>query len=249
MKKVYVVLIFIIIAYTVYLTACSSTESGMLKSESVTSYTSGISKNSNSYDFNETEYHVVNEYLSNFTQTGYMRTSAFELANATDASLLKIALLHCIVSQPESIEPGSYWLGKSNQRMKADILGNAVFNLFRTKIKNQTIENLYYEEGYYYWNTANVQTAAGSFALITKIEIMANNQYSVTFNLYNTRDEEQPTVNSKYYNYSNDDAIREFPRGTINNLSAIIKDSNLSDTDEMQLIYMQKNAEPTSSAP
>lgn len=249
MKKVYLIFFIIIIAYTLYLTACSSTELDLFKSETAANYTSILSRSSNDYDFDNKEYIAVNEYLTSFTQTGYMQTNTFELTSAPNSSLLKIALLYCMNHTSDAFEPGSYWLGRSNQRIPAKVLHEAVFNLFKKDIEPQTIENLYYENGYYYWNTANIKTENSFFALITRMETMANNQYSVTFNLYNTRTTEEETIDNKYYIYSNDDAIREFPRGSINDLTAILKATDLTDANSMQLIYMQKNAVPESNIP
>jgi len=203
------------------------------------------------YEFSDAEYFAVNMYLSGFSEIGLLKTKGYDSDKSTEADMLEIGLLYCILNYKSGIESGDYRLPsvpgfpdrRSAYRVTAEELLGIIDGLLKKQPIPKNIEGLYYDENfngepYFYWPQREIKP--GGFALLTKIEQMGNNRYAVSFNLYNTRGMSQEAADKKYYGYTKEEALREFPRGTITGLSAIIEAEDLSRADTMKLISLPR---------
>lgn len=221
--------------------ACTSTDFDLFKEDDVTGL-SESSKNSNEYVFSTEEYYALNQYLTIFVRLGYMREQAFNLSTASNDDLGRISQLYCSLEYQDALEFGNFADG-ADCRIEEQYLQGGFNKLFKLDldIGGEGMENLFFKDGYCYWNSELLTETNSNFALINKVEIMGNYRYSITFTLYDVRGEANEAENSEFFSYSHDRAIREFPRGSISDLSAIVHTENLSDIDSFTLDYMQKN--------
>ena len=126
----------------------------------------------------------INLFLSNFTETGFMRQAGCYDAGWIDPAVLtRFAIDHCWYNRANRLEWGDYFDG-NNVRLPEGQIAPVVKKYFGVGIEpSHSAPFMDYRDGYYYWQETGGHLNDG-FACLYNVESLGGGRYCVWFDIF-----------------------------------------------------------------